>query len=244
MLYGQLESAARRGKGLNKVRKSARYETTRFILWSVMDETVRLLHPFIPFVAEEIWKKVPGTHGSIMEAEFPYTVEDRDDPEAEETMRVLMGVVSSIRNIRGEMNVPPSLFVEVTIQSPDKGVRGLLEQRRDMIVSLCRLKSIEVTTPGKRPVSSATSVFGNCSIFVSLRGIIDFELEQGRLNKEIAKITKELDGIYKKLNTEDFLQRAPQEVVEKVREKGDKLVEKRDRLQENLGKLGHLVGNS
>jgi len=223
---------------------SPRYVTTRFVLWSALNETLRLLHPFIPFVTEEIWDKLPGTEGSIMKAEFPTTSDARDDREAEEAMEVLTGVVSGIRNIRGEMNVLPSLFVEAAVQSPDKGVRELLERHRDMIVNLCRLKSLEVTPPGKRPASSATSVFGNCTIFVSLKGVIDFELEQGRLNKEIAKITKELDGIGKKLSNEDFLQKAPQEVVEKVREKGEGLAEKRNRLEENLGKVSQLASNS
>lgn len=220
---------------------SSRDETTRFVLWSTLNATLRLLHPFVPFVTEEIWDKLPGTEGSIMKAEFPTTSEARNDHEAEEAMEVLIGVVSGIRNIRGEMNVPPSLFVEATVQAPDTGLRELLERHRDMIVNLCRLKRLEVTPPGTRPASSATAVFGTCTIFVSLKGVIDFELEQGRLNKEIAKISRELDGISKKLSNENFLLKAPQEVVQKVREKGEKLAEKKNRLQENLAKVSQLA---
>jgi valyl-tRNA synthetase len=244
VLYGQPGPVTDPDEEANKLPKSARYETTRFVLWSVLNETLRLLHPFIPFVADEIWNKIPGTDGSIMQAEFPCTAKNRDDREAEEAMKLIMGVVSGIRNVRGEMNVPPSLFVEVIVQSPDKGIRGLLEQRRDMIVNLCKLKNLEVTTPGKRPASSATSVFGNCTIFVSLKGIIDFELEQGRLNKEIGKITKDLKGIDKKLSNEDFLEKAPQEVVQKVREKGEKLAEKRSKLEDQLSTVSQIAGNS
>jgi valyl-tRNA synthetase len=243
VLYGEPGPITDPDEGANKVPKSVRYETTRLVLWSVLSETLGLLHPFIPFVAEEIWDKVPGTEGSIMQAEFPSTSKHRDDREAEEAMKLLMGVVNGIRNIRGEMNVPPSLFVEVAVQSPDKGVREMLGQRGDMIVNLCKLKSLEVTTPGKRPASSATSVFGNCTIFVSLKGIIDFELEQGRLNKEIGKITKELEGIKKKLSNEDFLQKAPQDVVQKVREKGEKLGEKRDKFEHQLRAVSQISGD-
>jgi valyl-tRNA synthetase len=223
---------------------SPEYVTTRFILWSALNETLRLLHPFIPFVTEEIWDKLPGTEGSIMKAEFPGTSKGRENREAEEAMNVLIGVVSGIRNIRGEMNVPPSSFVEATVQSPDKGVRELLERHLNMIVNLCRLKSLQVRPPGKRPASCATSVFGSCTIFVSLKGVIDYELEQGRLSKEIAKITRELDGIGKKLGNEDFLLKAPQEVVQKVRQRRERLSEKRGRLEENLGKVSQLAGNS
>jgi valyl-tRNA synthetase len=175
-----------------------------------------------------------------MRADFPCVAKDRDDREAEDVMRLIMGVVSGIRNVRGEMNVPPSLFVDVIVHSPDKGDRDLLEQRRDMIVNLCKLKSIEVAKPGKRPASSATSVSGNCTIFVSLKGIIDFELEVGRLKKEIGKITKELEGIDRKLSNEDFLQKAPQEVVQKVREKGEKLGEKRNKLEDQLSTVSQI----
>jgi valyl-tRNA synthetase len=221
--------------------KSNRYETTRFVLWSVLNETVRLLHPFIPFVAEEIWDKLPGTEGSIMKAPFPSVSHERDDNASEEAMKALIGVVSGIRNIRGEMNVPPSLSLEAIVQSPDEDLRTLLQQHGALIMNLSKLQSLEVTPPGERPPSSATSVSGNCTVFVSLKGIIDIEREQGRLNKEIAKITKELNGIGKKLTNEDFLQKAPQEVVEKVREKGERLGEKRSRLEENLEKVSRLA---
>ena len=223
---------------------SSRYVTTRFVLWSAFNKTLRLLHPFIPFVTEEIWDKLPGTEGSIMKAEFPSTSEGRYDHEAEEVMKVLIGVVGGIRNIRGEMNVPPSLLVEATVQSPDKGVRELLERHIDMIVNLCRLKSLQVRPLGKRPASCATSVFGSCTIFVSLKGVIDFELECGRLRKGIAKIARELDGIVKKLGNEDFLLKAPQEVVQKVRQRRERLAEKRDRLEEQLSTVSQIAGNS
>jgi len=223
---------------------SARYETTRRVLWSVLNETLRLLHPFIPFVAEEIWEKVPGVEGSIMKASFPQTRREREDGQAEEAMSLLMGVVSGIRNIRGEMNVQPALFVEATVQSPDKEIRALIEEHRDLIINLSKLKSLQVTPPGARPASSATSVFSSCTIFVSLKGIIDIALEQARLEKEIARIVKELEGIGKKLTNEDFLQKAPQEVVQKVREKGDGLAEKKSRLQENLEKVSRLADES
>ena len=239
VLYGAVASA----DGTTKT-GSSRYMATRFILWSTLNEILRLLHPFIPFVTEEIWGELPGTEGSIMKAEFPTTSNARNNPEAEEAMKVLIGVVSGIRNVRGEMNVPPSLFVEATVHSPDKEARELLERHRDMIVKLCKLNSLQVTPPGQRPASSATSVFGNCTIFVLLKGVIDFELEQGRLNKEIAKIARELDGIAKKLNNENFLLKAPQEVVQKVRQKGERLEEKRNKLQEHLGRVSELARNS
>jgi valyl-tRNA synthetase len=243
VLYGQRAEVAG-DDGSMKIPQARLYETTRFVLWSVLNQTLRLLHPFIPFVAEEIWDKLPGTEGSIMKAEFPCTSKEAYHPEAEKAMQVLMGVVSGIRNIRGEMNVPPSLFLQVTVQSPDTEVRELLERHQHLLVNLGRLESLQVAPPGERPASSATSVFGNSTIFVSLEGVIDIERELERLNKEMTKITRELHGIDKKLSSHDFLEKAPQEVVQKVRDKGERLAEKRNRLQENVDKVTQLAGGS
>ena len=223
---------------------SSRYETTRFILWSALNKTLRLLHPFIPFVTEEIWDKLPGTQGSIMNAEFPAGDKGRYDVEAEATMDLLMGITGSIRNIRGEMNILPSLQLEAMVQSAESEVREALDEHRDIIINLAKLEALEITLPGERPASCATSIFGSSTIFVSLKGIVDFKAEQVRLDKEIAKISKELDVVGRKLSNEDFLAKAPQEVVKKVREKRERLEEKRNKLQENLVKVRQLADDA
>ncbi|OEU45653.1 MAG: valine--tRNA ligase [Desulfobacterales bacterium S7086C20] len=210
------------------------HEAALFTLWSTLNQALRLLHPFIPFVTEEIWDKLPGVEGSIMKAQFPVTSSDYRDPEAEDTMDLIMGITSGIRNVRGEMNVPPALFVGGVVQCPDEGVRETLGEHREMIMSLAKLDDLEIAPPGKRPASSATSVYGDNTIFVSLKDIIDFTAEQERLNKEIAKIDKELKGISKKLGNEAFLAKAPPEVVDGVRAKEERFVEKKNKLEKHL----------
>jgi valyl-tRNA synthetase len=226
-----------------QVSKTADYETTRVVLWSVLNETLRLLHPFIPFVTEEIWHRLSGNEGSIMKAEFPSSSEERHDTEAEGAMSLLMGITTGIRNIRAEMNVPPSLRVEAVVQSPEKEVRRAIEDHQDIIANLAKLDALKITAPGERPGSCAMYVFGNCTVFVSLKDIIDFGAEQARLNKELAKISKELDGVGKKLANEDFLKKAPQDVVERVRGKRDKLDKKKGKLEAQLGAVSELAGN-
>lgn len=220
------------------------HETARSVLWTILNETVRLLHPFIPFVTEELWDKLPGTSGSVMKARWPTGSQERQDPEAEATMNLVMGVTSAVRNIRGEMNVPPSLRVAATVHSPDKKVRQILDEHGHIIVNLAKLQSLTVTPPGDRPSSSATSVFGESTIFVSLKDVIDFAAEQGRLNKELAKIDKELDGVGKKLRNEDFLNKAPEDVVEGVRAKRERLVENKDRLENQLSTVNQLASGA
>jgi len=226
-LYGNMGDAAR--------------DATRSVLWRVLRETLILLHPFIPFVTEEIWNKLPGTKGSIMRAIFPLdnpeTLAIITSPEAEVQMNTVMGIITGVRNIRGEMNIQPSAALEVIVQSPDDDVRATIEAQREIITDLARLKSLTVSTPGERPKSSATAVLENIAVFVSLEGILDIEMEIMRLEKEMVKIDKELTAISKKLNNEDFLAKAPEDVVEKVREKHRSLVEKRQKFEANMDKI-------
>lgn len=228
VLYGEEE-----GLGKEPLSRSRR-EATQFTLWSTLNATLRLLHPFIPFVTEEIWSKLPGVEGSIMRAQFPTADPGRDDPKAEHEMAVVMGVTGGIRNIRGEMNVPPSRFVTAVVQSPDEDVRRVVEGQREMILRLAKLEALEVTSPGKRPPSSAAFVWGDTTIYVSLKGIIDFGAEEERLKKEIVKIEKELTGVEKKLGNASFLAKAPADVVDGVRVKRDQFAEKKAKLERHL----------
>ncbi|MDY6987216.1 MAG: valine--tRNA ligase, partial [Thermodesulfobacteriota bacterium] len=242
VLYGEFgEDGA--GPGKENGQGASPYEATRSVLWSVLNETVRLLHPLIPFVTEELWHKLPGTQGSVMKASFPVGSKDRRDGEAEATVNLLMGITSGIRNVRGEMNVPPARVVDVIVQSADKEVCAVLEQEGDIIVNLAKLASLKVTAPGERPAFCAAAVFGDSTIFVSLKDIIDFEAEEARLHKEIGKINKELDGVGKKLGNEDFLSKAPEKVVEGVRAKQERLAEKKNKLEAQLEAVRQVAGN-
>jgi len=162
-------------------------------------------------------------------------------PEAEAQMETVMAVITGIRNVRGEMNIQPSLALDVQIQSADAALRGVIENQRETIMDLARVKSFVVAEPGARPESAATAIIENATIFVPLEGIIDFAQEAKRLEKEVAKVEKEMVGVSKKLNNEDFLGKAPDDVVEKVREKHAALSEKHQKLQLNLDRIKELA---
>jgi valyl-tRNA synthetase len=217
------------------------------VLWRVLRETLILLHPFVPFVTEEIWHKLPGTEGSIMNACFPSdTLENRSIvviPEAESRMETVMAVITAVRNIRGEMNIQPALTLDVRVQTADETVFSILETQKSMVLDLARLNTLTVEPPGERPKSAAVAVIEKASVFVALEGIIDFDAEAGRLEKELVKIEKELSGVSKKLNNEDFLSKAPEDVKEKVREKHKTFSEKHQKLWANLEKIKEICAN-
>jgi len=215
--------------------------STRSVLWRVLRDTLILLHPIIPFVTEEIWHHLPGTNGSVMKAAYPAYTEaaaiSEPNRQAESKMEILMNVITGIRNVRGEMNIAPSLSLQVLIQSEDEQTRQVIETHRDLVINLAKLSALTIETAGQRPRSSATTVVANASIFVDLAGIIDFAKETQRLEKEINKLTVELTKVGKKLENEGFLSKAPADVIEQVREKQSVLLEKQQKLQMNLDRI-------
>jgi len=215
---------------------------TQAVLAHTLSVILRLLHPIMPFVTEEIWRKLPGASESIMIAPFPEAGDGRPDPEAETRMALLMGVVAAVRNVRGEMNVPPSLEVSLLAMAEDQAERRFLEDQADYILKLVRGKSLEVTPPGAKPEGSAAAVVGSVEVFVRLKGLIDFDEEARRLGKEMEKIDKDIDRANRKLANEDFLTKAPAEVVQKEKDRLSELKEKRGKLAENLERVEALKG--
>jgi valyl-tRNA synthetase len=216
-------------------------ETTLAVLRHVLQNTLILLHPFIPFVTEEIWHRLPGADGSIMKAAFPA---DSDAgfqaPDAEKAMDLVISVVTGIRNIRGEMNLSPSLALDAVVHSEEDTNCRTIHAHEDLITTLARLTSLSVDHKARRPKAAATAVVDGATIYVPLEGIIDFSKEIQRLEKEIGKLTQELVAVNKKLDNDAFLSKAPADVVAKVKDKQTLLSEKREKLQGNLDRIRSL----
>ncbi|MBW2412796.1 MAG: valine--tRNA ligase [Deltaproteobacteria bacterium] len=216
-------------------------QSTLSVLSTSLHDILILLHSFMPFVTEEIWHKLPGTNGSIMQAAYPSRRKDSgaisQDEDAEAQMTLLIQIITGIRNIRGEMNITPSLDLDVYIQSDRPGIRESIDQHQDVIINLAKLKSLSVSTTGERPRSSATAVVDGATIFVSLEGVIDFARESERLEKEINKLDSELAKVSKKLENEAFLSKAPPDVVEDVKAKHARFTEKKQKVQANLERI-------
>ena len=216
-------------------------EAARQVLWLVLHDALLLLHPFAPFVTEEIWDKLPGTEGSIMRATFPGTDRYPHDMQAEDAMNTTMAVITGIRNIRGEMNIAPSAQLQVTVQSEGADTRNLIESQSAIISNLARLAELTVQEKGPHSATAATAIVGDATILVELRGVIDFSQEVLRLEKEIAKLDKELVGINKKLSNDSFLSKAPDDVVAQVKEKQATLTDKKDKLGGTLARVRSFI---
>ncbi len=218
---------------------------TRQVLANVLKDTLILLHPFAPFVSEEIWHKLPQTQGSVMCAVFPDATGDgvvARDPGAEVEMDLITGIISAVRNIRGEMNISPAVKLHTVIQSDDDPTLDRLTRNQDLITELARLKALTVETVGKRPETAAVAVVAEVTLYVSLAGVIDFDKEISRLEKAVAKIDKEMMGLTKKLDNPSYVEKAPADIVAKSRDKHADLMARQQKLVDNLDRIRSLAG--
>jgi valyl-tRNA synthetase len=212
------------------------------VLLKVLNAILRLLHPFVPFITEEIWQKLPGAQGSVMVAPYPQPDPALANPESEAELRLVMETIAVIRNIRGEMNVPPATQVEVFLHSPEAGALEALNRHEHAIKILARVQTLHYNIDGGPPTASAKAVLDNVEIFLPLTGIIDFAEEARRLEKELQKLTKDLDQAQRKLSNEDFLAKAPPEVVAKEKEKLAGWTEKLTKLKTHRERIRGLIG--
>ncbi len=209
------------------------------VLYTVLEALLRLLHPFMPFVTEEIWQVLPGQRptSSIMQAAYPETGSWPADTHGAARMERVMDVIKGIRNIRGEMNVPPGKQIPAVLDCKTEEARDIMAEGEGYIRSLARLGDLQFGLAMEAPGQVATQVAGEVEILLPLADLINVEEEKKRLLKEIAKVDKDLALFSRKLENEAFLANAPPEVLEKDRGKLQDAREKRAILEESLKRI-------
>jgi valyl-tRNA synthetase len=220
---------------------------TRKVLVEVLGTILRLLHPFMPFVTEEIWHKLPGDRGSIMVAPYPAPDPALADPEAESEMRLVMDSIVAVRNMRAEMNVPPASQVQVLVFSQERRLLEILSRHGRALQLLARVQDLVVQPPEGAPAAAAKSVVlspegGSLELVMPLAGVIDFKEEERRLNREMDKLAREFAQVERKLANDDFLTKAPEEVVAREQERLKALNEKLTKLKSHQKRLRELLG--
>ncbi|RJQ21445.1 MAG: valine--tRNA ligase [Nitrospiraceae bacterium] len=207
-------------------------------LLHVFEVSLALLHPFMPFVTEEIWQQLPGKKDteSLCVRKYPSPDEGIGDKDAEAKMSVVMDAIIGIRSIRGELNLSPSLELEALIRTSDN-TEEILNDNIAYIQKLARAKGIK-TGKDLQPVkNAATAIKPSMEIFVPLEGLFDINAEIGRLNKEKSKIEGDIMFVQKKLQNEDFIKKAPKAVIDENKAKYADYMEKLQSVQNNIDKL-------
>lgn len=217
---------------------SADKENTRKILVKVLKGALRLLHPIMPFITEEIWQKMPGGgSGWIMTADWPVPEEKHDDTEAISDMEKLIEIITAVRNIKAFWNIGHTAELDVMLSVSGRKEKKMLEENVRYIEQLARCKVRTVGENIPRPGQSVAALIGRIKLFVPLGDAVDLEKEKSRINKKIEDLKRYLGGIGKKLKNKEFLKKAPEDVVRKEEEKKQRFEEQIKNLRDNLRAL-------
>ena len=217
---------------------------TRKTLIEVLETLLRLLHPLIPFITEEIWRelapraRIDGE--TIMLQPFPQSMEAWQDSEAESEMNWVMQLILGIRQIRGEMDISPRKPLPVLLQNASDNDRDLAVRHEELLAKVGRTESVRLLSADQEPPPSATALLGEMRVLVPLEGIIDIEAERARLSKKQTGLRTDLGKSRDKLDKPDFVNNAPAEVVTKEKERARELEGQISKLQEQLEKLENL----
>jgi valyl-tRNA synthetase len=215
-------------------------KSSQVILYKVLEKSLRILHPFMPFITEEIWQRLPREGAgpdSIMLRQWPHIQAEMIDKGSEERMRRVISVITAIRNIRSVWNIDPRTEVEAIANVGPGADERLLRESLDMVKRLARVRDLRIGNHPK-PKNSASGVVGAVELYVPLEGLIDFGKECARLKKEEIRMAAEHHSLKGRLKNEEFLSKAPEDVVAKQRLRMAELEKQVRKLRENLKEIG------
>jgi valyl-tRNA synthetase len=224
----------------NEAEAATRKRMTQGCLAVALETAMRLLHPFMPFITEEIWQQLPKASGapqSIMITLYPVADDSMIDEQAEKAMALLQDVVVAIRNLRAEYRISPAVAVDVVVQTSEDRSRTLLDNYRQIVVEQAKCRRVEVESRDQPPAGSVKQVVGDVDVYLVIEGVVDIEAEVKRLEKDLGKAEKELESVEKKLDNASFVERAPAEVVTRERERAADARTRIASLREGLARL-------
>ncbi|MBT2760412.1 valine--tRNA ligase [Paenibacillus sp. ISL-20] len=212
---------------------------TQSVLAYVLDRTMRLIHPFMPFISEEIWQHLPHEGETVMLASWPTYDEAFENAEAVTEMNLLMDVIRAVRNIRAEVNVPMSKKVELQLKPVSEQIASIIDRNADYICRFCNTSEYQSSLALEAPDKAMTAVVTGVEMYLPLAGLIDIAQEITRLEKEIQHLNSEVERVEKKLNNPGFVSKAPEKVIEEERAK---LVDYSDKRSKVIARIEELRG--
>jgi valyl-tRNA synthetase len=218
---------------------------TRQTLVRVLETILRLNHPIMPFITEELWQKVAPLTGykmhssgdTIMTQPFPQADANKIDDSAEQELEWVKTFISSVRRIRSEMDIAPGKALPVLLQHASQQDRDIFNSNQAFIYTLAKLESVEWLDSDRKTPESATALVGEMQILIPLAGLIDKQAELSRLDKEISKLQSNLDKGYAKLQNANFVDKAPAAVVEKERQRVEEMARAKQQLEQQAEKI-------
>ncbi|WP_419886811.1 valine--tRNA ligase [Paenibacillus sp. B-A-8] len=210
---------------------------TQSVLAYVLDRTMRLIHPFMPFISEEIWQHLPHEGETITLAAWPEYDAALENPQAVAEMNLLMDVIRAVRNIRAEVNVPMSKKVELIIKAGNEETLSIITRNDNYIGRFCNTSSFEAGLNPQTPDKVMSAVVTGAELLLPLSGLIDIEQEIARLEKEVQTLNSEVERVEKKLSNQGFVAKAPAKVIEEERAKQADYSAKREKVLARIAEL-------
>jgi valyl-tRNA synthetase len=207
-------------------------ERSKPVLIFVFENALRLLHPFMPFITEELWQRIPHRV-----APYPKPESDMIDREVESQTELIQEIIVKVRNIRAEVNVEAKLFVPLRVAAEDPAIEDMLTRHQEYMRRLARIETVEMVPELTGEETAAQAVARGVALEVPLAGMIDIESERARLTRETEKIRKEIDGLERKFGNRKFVERAPSDVVEENRQRLADYKAKEAKLSEGLQRI-------
>lgn len=211
--------------------------TTRSVLAHTLDSIMRLMHPFMPFLTEEIWQHLPHEGDSIVRASYPTRRDDLHFADSVPAFEAVMNVIRSVRNIRSEVNAPMSKPIQLFISTSDEATQGYLSANEATIGKFTNATELEIGRGLTAPDKSMSAIMTGAELFIPLADLINFEEEIARLEKEVAKYEKEVERVQKKLGNPGFTGKAPAHVIDEEKAKEKDYLDKRDAVRARLEEL-------
>lgn len=208
--------------------------TAQYVLWTVLEAGLRMLHPFMPFITEEIWQKIKVEGDSIMIQQYPVADESLINRDIENSFEYIKDVISSLRNIKAEMGISPAKEVKVVIKTSDEMELKTLEDNYIFITKLAKIEELKYGKDMEKPEQSGFRVAGNSEVYMILTGLLNAEVEIKKIQEQIEKVQKDLDRVNAKLSDERFTSKAPAHILERERKIQKEHQDKMDKLTENL----------
>lgn len=212
-------------------------KTTKSVLAYVLDRTQRLIHPFMPFISEEIWQHLPHEGETITLAAWPAFEARFEAPEAVREMELLMDIIRTVRNIRAEVNVPMSKKVDLLVKPAGAEFLAILQRNEEYVRRFCNTSSLEINLELTSPDKAMTGIVTGAELYLPLAGLIDIAQEIARLEKELGTLHNEVARIEKKLSNQGFIAKAPAKVIEEEKAKLADYADKRDKVNARLAEL-------
>lgn len=212
--------------------------TAQYVLWTMLEGGLRMLHPFMPFMTEEIWQKIKVEGETIMLCDYPKAEDSLIDEKSVKAFEYVQGLISSLRNIKAEVGISPAKEVKVIIRTKDTQELDIIEKNYQFITKLAKIEELNYGTGLETPEQSGFRVNGNSEVFMILTGLLNVEAETKKINEQIAKILKDLEPVNRKLSDEKFTSKAPAHILDRERRIQKEYTDKLEKLEENLKNLG------